>query len=80
MQCRVTKRIIMVMHSMTKEEWAEEVLEVVAEMEDLVEVEHKLFVTTTEHMDTTYEIVPIVPLHVRIINLMIILLKIALFY
>ena len=32
---------------MIKEEWAEEFLEVVAEMEDLVEVENRLFVITT---------------------------------
>ena len=49
-----------------------------AEMEDLVEVEAKLFVTTAEHLDTTHEIVPILPPHVSIVSLMIILLKIAL--
>ena len=67
------------MRSMIKEERVKEVLEVVAEMEDLVEVEDILFFTTTEHLDTMHETVPILPLHVSIVNLMIILLKIALF-
>ena len=73
MQCRVTNIIILIMRSKTKEEWVEEVLEVVAKMEDLVEVEDRLFVTTVEHLDTTHEIVPILPLHVSIISLTIIL-------
>ena len=63
----------------TKEEWAKEVLEVVEEMQDLVEVEDRLFVTTVEHMDTTHEIVPIISLYVGIASLTIILLKNALF-
>ena len=67
------------MRSMTKEEWVEEVLEVMDEMEDLVEVEDKLFLTTTEHLDTMHETIPILPLHVSIVSLMIILLKNALF-
>ena len=54
MQCRVTNRIMPVMHNTTKEEWADEVLEAVAEMEDLVEVEDKLFVTNTKHLDTMH--------------------------
>ena len=79
MQCRVTSRIIPVMRSMTKEKWVEEVLEAMAEMEDLVEVEDRLFVTTTKNLDTTHEIVPILPLHVSIVSIMIILLKISQF-
>ena len=76
----MTSRIITVPRSMTREEWVEEVLEVVAEMQDLVEVEEKLFVTTTKQMDTMQEIVPILPLHVSILSLMIIVLKNALFW
>ena len=79
MQCRLTNRIIMVLRSTIREEWVEEVLEAVAEIEDLVEVEDILFVTTAEHLDTTHETVLILPLHVSIVSFMIILLKIALF-
>ena len=64
---------------MTKEEQVEEVLEDMEEMQDLVEVEDRLFVTTTELLETTHETVPILPLHVSIVSLMIILFKIALF-
>ena len=67
------------MHSMMKEEPIKEVVEAVDEMEDLVEVEDKLFVTTAEHLDTTHETIPILPLHVSIVGLMIMLLKNALF-
>ena len=80
MQCRLTNIIIPVMRSMSKEEWAEEVLEVVSEMEDLVEVEDKLFVTTMEHLDTTHETVPTPPQYVSIASPMIMLLKNILFY
>ena len=64
---------------MNKEDRAEEVLEAMAEMEDLVEVEDILFITTTEHLDPMHDTVPILPLHVSIVSLMIILLKISLF-
>ena len=80
MRCRVTRRIIPVMHSMTKEEWVEGVLEAMAEMEDLVEVEDRLFVTTAEHLDTTHETIPTLQLLVSIASLTIMLLKNALFY
>ena len=79
-RCRVTSRILMVPRSMTKEEWAEEVLEAVAEVEDLVEAVDRLFSTIVEHRDTTHDIVPILPLHVSIVGLMIMLLKNSLFF
>ena len=65
------------MRSTTKEERAKEVLEAMAEMEDLVEVEDKLFATTVELLNTTHETIPILPLRVSTVSLMIILLKIA---
>ena len=68
------------MRSMTREEQDEKVLEAMEEMEDLVEFEDRLFVTTAEHLDTTHETIPILPLHVSIVSLMIILLKISLFF
>ena len=80
MQCRVTNKIMQVMRSMTKEEQAEEVLEAMAEMQDLVEVKDRLFVTSAEHPDTMHESIPILPLHVSIASLMIIILKNALFF
>ena len=67
------------MRNMTKEEWVEEVLEAVAEMEDLVEVEDRLLVTIAEHRDTTHGTIPILPLHVSIVGLMIMLLNNSLF-
>ena len=79
MQCRVTNRIIPVMRNTTKEERVEKVLEVMVEMEDLVEVEDKLFVTIAEHLDTTHETVPILPLHFSIVSFIIILFNIFLF-
>ena len=79
MRCKVTSRIILAMCSMTKEEWVEEVLEAMDKMEDLVEVEYKLFVTTAEHLNTMHETIPILPLHLSIVSLMIILLNISLF-
>ena len=75
MQCRVTNSTILELCSMTKEEQVEEVLEVMVEMQDLVEVQDKLFVTTVELLDTTHEILLILPLHVSIVILMIILLS-----
>lgn len=69
MRCRVTNIIIMELRSTTKEEWAEEVLEVVEEMKDLVEVEDKLFVTTMELLVTMYETIPTLPLHVSIVSI-----------
>ena len=57
----------------------QEALEDVEEMQDFVEVEDRLFVTTVEHLDTTHETIPIIPLHVSIVSLTIILLKNALF-
>ena len=69
----------MVPHSMTREEWVEEVLEAVEEVKDLVEVEDRLSTTTMDNRDITHETVPILPLHVSIVGLMIILLKITLF-
>ena len=79
MRCRLTSRIIIELYSTTREEWVEEVLEVVEEVEDLVEVEEKLFVTTMEHRDTMHETVPTIPIHVSIVGLTIMLLKNALF-
>ena len=77
MRCRVTNRIISVVLSTTKEERAEEVLEAMAELEDLVE--DKFFVMTAKLLDTTHETVPFLALHVSVASLMIILLKNALF-
>jgi len=67
------------MHRTTREEYVEEVLEVMEEMQYLVEVVDILFVTTAEHRETMHETVPTLPLHVSIVGLMIILLKNALF-
>ena len=41
MQCRVTSRTTLALHSITKEEQVTEALEVVEEVEDLVEVVDK---------------------------------------
>ena len=64
---------------MNKDERGEEVLEAMEEIQDLVEVEDILFVTTVEHRDTTHETVPIPSLHVIIASITIILLKNAYF-
>ena len=79
MRCRVTSKIILVPRSKTKEERAKEVLEAVAKVDDLVEVEDRLFATTSKNRDTTHETIPILLLHVSIASLTIILLKNALF-
>lgn len=67
------------MRSTTREEWDEEVLEVVDEAEDLVEAMEILSATTKDNMDTMHETVPIVTRHVCIASLTIILLRNALF-
>ena len=69
----------MELHSTTREERVKEVLEAVEEVEDLVEVDDKLFATIAEHRDTMHETVPTLPLHVSIVGLMIMLLKKVLF-
>ena len=58
-ECRVTSRIILALHSTAKEDRVVEILEVEEEVEDLVEVMKKLYVTTMDNKATTREIVEI---------------------
>ena len=53
MQCRVTSRLILALHSTTREEQVVEILEVEEEVEDLVEVTDKLYATTAKNKATT---------------------------
>ena len=80
MQCRVTSRIILALHSMTREDRVVEILEAEEEVEDLVEVADKLLATTTNNRDTMHETVPTPPLPVSTASLMIMLLKNVLYY
>ena len=50
------------------------------EVEDLVEVVDKLFVTNADNKDTVHEIAPTPPLPVSVTNPLIMLLKNVLFY
>ena len=71
MQCKVTSRIILALHSMIKEEWVTEALKVEEGVEDLEEVVNKLFSTTVDNRDTMHETVPTPPLTVNIASPMI---------
>ena len=80
MRCRVTNRTILALCSTTKEEWVVETLEAKEEVEDLAEVVDKLFATTADNRETTFETAPTPPLPVSIASTMIMLLKNVLFY
>ena len=68
MQCRVTSRIILALHSMTREEQIVEILEAEEEVEDLVEVMDNLYATTADNKATMRETVQILLPPVSTIN------------
>ena len=78
MQCRVTNNTMLALHSMTKAEWAVEILEVKEEEEQqLAEAKDRSLATDVASKDTMQEIVTNLSQYVFIVNPMNTLLKTA---
>ena len=75
MQCRLTSRAMLALHSTTKAEWVMEILEVEEEEEQLAEAKDQSLATYVTDKDTMQEIVTSLSQYVLILNPMNTLLK-----